>query len=523
MILNHRGFSLGEVLASLIALGIIALTVQSLILVAHNFLSQQSSSMSSLQEQTFFSKLVCHKFQRPVFVAQDRSRSFTYNPGAPGTPPAYQKRSNARPDPKQDPATLSVPLLGKSNSIGSLATSTPPMADLPTNHPAVQTFLTNLDSSGGLTASFGDTDKIFRAHINDEAAHFNNVDGASGSHSYYSQFYDIYADNHTLPTFMVKQAEQDTSKLGVVSEGFIYASRCIKNDVNPSGNGDPASFIEIKGDIPKYSIIDRTDNSNMNNDEVLATALYVLEQKWRPFYFPGQEKTKNKVICCDISQFDRPNTITLGPPPTPPASLTIPTGCANLEKYTPIIYVIKISSDSGALETLIPGSKSLEGYVQNSVSSFKDNSICESAIDPANNVDLNSTNCKTVVENSYLQTLGKGFAHPVKFENVEELPLVKRDRVNSWAYGFIAPSFSNQDMHKEFKIISIENKCHTSLPVGLCGKAVPGLDLSLPANHVVNNKSVADYFIAKVSACPFHYITMDNSGGVLPLGLDRVQ
>ena len=519
MILNRRGFSLGEVLASLIALGIIALTVQSLILVAHNFLSQQSSSMSSLEEQTFFSKLVCHKFQRPVFVEQNLKRSFTYNPGAPGTPPAYQKRSNAKPDPKQNPATLSVPLLGGSQNPSGLSVN---------GHPAVQSFLTNLDSSGGLTASFGDTDKIFRAHINDEAAHFNNVDGASGSHSYYSQFYDIYADNHTLPTFMVKQAEQDTSKLGVVSEGFIYASRCIKNDVNPSGNGDPASFIEIKGDIPKYSIIDRTDNSNMNNDEVLATALYVLEQKWRPFYFPGQEKTKNKVICCDISQFDRPNTITLGPPPTPPASLTIPTGCANLEKYTPIIYVIKISSDKGKLEDLISGTDSnnsndsLEGYIQNNVSRFVNNDQCESAIDPANNVDLSSTNCKTVASNSYFQTLGKGFAHPVKFENVEELPLVKRDRVNSWAYGFIAPSFSNQDMHKEFKIISIENKCHTSLPVGLCGKAVPGLDLSLSQNEI-NGKSVADYFIAKVSACPFHYITMDNSGGVLPLGLDRVQ
>ncbi len=518
MILNRKGFTLGEVLASLIALGIITLTVQSLILVANNFLSQQSSSMSSLQEQTFFSKLICHKFQRPVFVEQDRSRSFEYHP----YDGFYKKKKNTRPNPNHNPATLSVPLLDKSNTTGisNLGSSL-------SEHPAVQAFL---NTALTFATNKDDTNKVLRAHINDKA----NIDpleieNASGSHDYNSLFYDIYADNHTLPTFMVKQTEEDGIRLGKVSEGFIYASRCIKN--GKANLGTEGSFISIEGKYPTYSIIDRIDKNNMNDDGILATALYILEQKWRPFYFPDQAKVKDQVICCNITQFNRPTTITLGNSPTP----TIPAGCGNLETYTPVIYVIKISSDGGALEDLIPANDSLEGFLQASVDDttanepFESHTACAPSgglfkIDLAG-VNASTTSCETVVRNNYFSTLGKRFAHPIKFENVEELPLVKKDRVNSWAYGFVAPNFKNQDMHKEFKIISIENKCHSSLPIGLCGKAVPGLNLDITVHpeNAINGKSVAEYFIAKVSACPFNYITMDSSGGTLPLGLDRVQ
>lgn len=503
MILNRRGFTLGEVLASLIALGIITLTVQSLMLVANNFLSQQSSSMSSMQERTFFSKLICHKFRRPVFVNQNPSRSFTYDPDAI----SYAKGREVRPtewgapepNPEQGPATLSVPLLGHSQNPENLSVP---------DHPAVKTFFQNISNSNLVATGTGDTGKVFRAHIDDEANSFSDIVGG-GSRNYHSQFYDIYADDHTLPTFMVKQGEEDGSKLGKVSEGFIYASRCIKNHTDPS---TPGSFIEIGGDSPKYSIIDRTDNSSMTEDKVLATALYVLEQKWRPFYFPDSSKpAKDQIRCCNIEAF------TAGTPFD--VSENSATTCQNLEKYTPIIYVIKISSDGSALEDLISGNDSLGGYVQNSASEFTGHADCESS--PPGKVDLNQI-CKGIAENSYFSTLGKRLVHPVKFENVEELPLVKKDRVNTWAYGFIAPSFKNQEAHKEFKILSIENKCHTSLPVGLCGKAVPGLDLSLAVNEV-EGKSVAEYFISRVSHCPFSYISMDSSGGTLPLGLDRVE
>ena len=509
MVLNRRGFTLGEVLASLIALGIIALAVQSLMLVANNFLSQQSSSMSSMEEHTFFSKLICHKFQRPVFVEQDPSRSFKYDPND-SEGPLYLKKRDGR---SNELATLSVPLLGHSNTSSSITNPSGSITSLSVSgHTAVKTFLSTL----AIPADEDDHSTALRAHINDKAASFSNVDGASGSHDYHSLFYDIYADNHTLPTYMVKQGEDDGIELGKISEGFIYASRCVKNEVNPSGNGDPATFIAIDGDSPKYSIIDRTDNSAMGEDEVLATALYVLEQKWRPFYFPEQEKTKNKVICCDIDTFDSTTSITLGTESIIPS---IPSNCANLEKYTPIIYVIKISSDEGAVEDEILGNNSLEGYVQNSASNFVNNNECEST--QPEKVDLNSS-CRDIVEKGYFRELGAHFVHPVKFENVEELPLVKKDRVNTWAYGFIAPSFGSQKMHKEFKILSIENKCRTSLPVGLCGKAVPGLDLSLAPNKI-DGKSVAEYFIARVSHCPFSYISMDSSGGTLPLGLDRIE
>jgi len=513
--LGHRGFTLGEVLASLIALGIIVLTVQSLMLVANNFLSQQRSSMSSMEEQAFFSKLICHKFQRPVFVAQDPSRSFKYDPDVQ----SYAKKATDRPDPEQNPATLSVPLLAHSQNLSGLSVSA---------HSAVQTFLSTVLA---VPVNEDDHDKVLRVHINDKAASFGSIENSGGgSHNNYSLFYDIYADDHTLPTFMVKQGEEDDIELGKVSEGFIYASRCIKNEVDASHSG---SFIAIGGDSPKYSIIDRMDNSDMTDDEVLATALYVLEQRWRPFYFPDQDRTKNQVVCCDTSRFGNTNTFQITVNTSAPYDVTSPSNCANLEKYTPIIYVIKISSDGADLENKIASGDgtgdmsnppSMLGYLENSASAFSGS--CESTTHDVkwSHVPNSSTgiSCFDVVKEHYFRQLGARFVHPVKFENVEELPLVKRDRRNAWAYGFIAPSFGSQGMHKEFKILSVENKCHTSLPVGLCGKAVPGLDLSLSANKI-EGKSVAEYFIARVSHCPFHYVTMDNSAGTLPLGLDRVE
>ena len=499
MFLDHRGFTLGEVLASLIALGIIALTVQSLILFANNFLNQQEATLSSLEEQVFFSNMLCSKFQRPVFAEYDPSRSFVYNPDSSGE--SYKKRSDTRPDPKEDPAVFSVPLLDKSKPIsGKIEISV-------TDHPAVKTFLKD-----NLTIGTGPNDKskVLRAHIDDEANTFNNLDGETGNHNYYSQFYDIYTDDHTLPTFIVRQTEGN-NVLGTISDGFIYASRCIKNEENKNNAG---SFIEIEGKSPKYSIIDSTDK-DMSEEEIKATALYVLEQRWRPFYFPSG--SKNKVICCDIDQYlaSSANAIKLDSSGNPPSN------CKTLEKYTPIIYVISISSgnaDDSAVENDVWGNKSLEGYVQNKSGDFSGHADCETT-PPSNKVELN-LNCKNIVKADYFKNLGKKIVHPVAFQQIEELPLVKKDRVNTWAYGFIASTFSNP-FYKEFKVLSIENKCHTSMPIGFCGKVMPGKDLSV--NLLQNGKSAADYLITRARHCPFRYVTMENSASPMPLGLDRVE
>ena len=506
MILDRRGFTLGEVLASMIALGIIALTVQSLILFANNFLNQQGTALSSLEEQTLFSRLICNKFQKPVFAAYDPTRSFKYKPDDQ----SYVKRSSSnRPDPSEDPAVFSVPLLAKSSYD---ATDTTIQNLSVTGHSAVNTFL---KAALTVSKSVNDSTKVLRAHIGDEAATFNKVDGANGDHDYHSQFYDIYADDHTLPTFMVRQSKSD-GVLGQISDGFIYASRCIKNEVDPADPGSaPGTFIEIGGNSPDYSIIDRTDNSDMPEDEILATALYVLEQKWRPFYFPKQELTKNKVVCCDISDADAANIQFL------PTDTLPPTNCKTLEQYTPIIYVINVSSDGDGVEKEILGNNSLEGYAQSNVGGFAGLGICKHSSDTTK-VDWSKDDCKEAVKAKYFTELGKKIVHPVKFTNMEELPLIKKDRVATWAYGFIAPSFGNDSHYREFKIMSIENKCHSSLPVGLCGKAIPGKDLSDQDNYV-QGKSVAEYFIAKVRHCPFRYLTMGNSASPLPLGLDRTQ
>ncbi len=515
MFSDRRGFTLGEVLASLIALGIIALTVQSLILVANNFLSQQGSSISSLQEQTFVSKLMCHKFRRPIFVEEDASRSFIYAPGED----SYKKRHEANNRTKK-PATLSIPLLEDSQNF-------PGGLKVDTEHPAVETFLQGSWITKDTTINAGHSNNILRAHINDKAPNFNSIDGAGGSRNYLSLFYDIYADSHTLPTFMVHRTEEDQDldkKLGTISEGFIYAARCVKNI-----GGDkvtPNHFIEIEGKYPKYSIIDPSDKSDMTSKEMTATALYVLEQGWRPFYFPRQAEVKNQVLCCDIGSFNTSTPIKFN-------GSVKPSRCETLEKYTPIVYVMKISSGSNddyvEDEILEGAGKNVEAYAENEVSSsnskLESHSDCEcpdtSPCSPGEVIKW-GPNCKRAAGESYLRKLGKNMVHPVKIENIEELPLVKRDRVNSWAYAFVAPSFKNQDLHKEFKIISIENKCHTSMPIGLCGKVVPGRDLLDPKNKI-NGKSAADFFIARVRSCPFNYVSMSSSGGPLPLGIDRVQ
>lgn len=498
MFLDRRGFTLGEVLASLIALGIIALTVQSLILFANNFLNQQDAALSSLEEQVFFSNLLCHKFQRPVFAEYDSSRSFMYNPNAE----SYKKRSDNRPDPAEDPAVFSVPLLDKSKPIsGKIELSV-------TGHGAVNTFLKAKLTMGSPT----DNSKVLRAHINDKTSNFTNLHGLSGTHNYYSQFYDIYTDDHTLPTFMVRQTEDHDFTLGIISDGFIYASRCIKNEV---ASGTAGSFIEIEGKNPKYSIIDTTDQ-DMSEEEIKATALYVLEQRWRPFYFPSGNK--NKVICCDIDQYPSSNVIKLDSSGNPPSN------CKTLKKYTPIIYVMRLSSGETfgtSVENAVFGNKSLEGYAQNKASNFISLHGCKKTATPAGKVDWNGS-CKNSVADKYLTDLGEKIVHPVKFKNIEELPLVKKDRVNTWAYGFVASTFRDP-YYKEFKILSIENKCHSSMPIGFCGKVMPGKDLSATANLLQNGKSAADYLITRVRHCPFRYITMENSASPMPLGLDRVE
>ena len=498
MFLDRRGFTLGEVLASLIALGIIALTVQSLILFANNFLNQQEGTLSSLEEQVFFSNMLCSKFQRPVFAEYDPSRSFKYDP----SDESYQKRSNDRPDPKKDPAVFSVPLLDKSKPVSNKIELSV------AGHGAVNTFLKDELT---MATNPNDTSKVLRAHIDDKTSSFGNLDNVSGNHNYYSQFYDIYTDDHTLPTFMVKQTENSDVQLGVISDGFIYASRCIKNEVADSTAG---SFIEIEGKNPKYSIIDTTDQ-DMSEEEIKATALYVLEQKWRPFYFPSQDHAKNKVLCCDISSYNSSTAIKFNGGTAPPH-------CKTLEKYTPIIYVISISSRDSDADKLVQGAvlenNSLKGYVNNKHLYLLGHNHCN---DNSSKLILDST-CEGYTKEEYLKELGTKIVHPVTFTSIEELPLVKKDRVNTWAYGFVASTFSDP-FYKEFKVLSVENKCHTSMPIGFCGKVMPGKDLSATANLLQNGKSAADYLLARVRNCPFRYVTMENSASPMPLGLDRVE
>ena len=518
MLSNKKGFSLGEALASVIALGIISMTVQSLLLVSNSFLETQKTSFSALEERTALNHLVCYNLQHPIFVSSNPARSFSFSDS--GTP-TYKKHTDDLPK-----ATLSVPLIGdeQKSTTGEIDTDKFEI----TKHGAVKTFLGNLPKQTEVGKT-GEEQFPFKVHIEDNASNFDDLDGVSGDHNYHALFYDIYADSHTLVSFQPNlKAENRISYLGVIDqEGSIFATRCIKNNTNSTNVGE---FIELTGDSPKHSIVDNFDKDGFTLDsqenpeakEIMASALYVLEQKWRPFYFHKETAQRDKIKCCDITTAS--GTFTN----------TTTTDCKDLEKYTPITYVISIKTEViGDNKNKIElGKDSLAGFTQNKVDdndsdSTNINQNLEHFLVNIKNEDseLNcktsnkfklSGDCKDAAENLYYNELSKKFTYPVRFTSIMELPLVRKNRLSTWAHTFVGPYQGNT---VNLKLLHVENRCHSILPQHVCAEAIPGENLT-GTNNEVNGKSASDYFVTTASPCTFTYPTLESNSLYIPLGYE---
>ena len=336
MFINRRGFTLAEVLASLLALGVIVLAAQSLIMMANRFLYQSQETLVSMKDSSFMNNYICSKFTNPITVQKNSTRSYFYNSSSN----QYEQVSSTN----NEPATLSYPLLKYSQGApGGSSYTTPILSSPNVTHSAVTSFLNSTGFTGQL-----------KAHLNDKF-------GGSVSRNFKSQYYDIYADSHTLITFMAHVDKPsslptavDMNKLGTITEsdgkGMIIATRCIKNSTSQGSHGEYLNQYNYK----LGSIVDSSDLPS--TEQPVENALYILEGlKHRPFYFPSNTEGKNKIKCCDIDSSSTTFT----------ASNT--TDCKSLESYTPITYIIKFASEGGQLGT--DASNTIRGY-QKSLEAF---------------------------------------------------------------------------------------------------------------------------------------------------------
>lgn len=514
--LNRRGFTFIEVLASLISLGIVVLAAQSLIMISNRFMVRSDVDFSSMQDVSFMNDYMCLKFTLPVFVQVDRTRSFHYD----HINKKYTKISLG--DEEINPATLSYPLLSKNNKNFETPEldSNHPLG--PVSHTAVREFL---------NGDFKDStkNKRLRAHLDDKiATGADTSDVGNVARDYKSKYYDVYADTHTLITFMVDPSDADMSstemaKLGRISKsdghGIIFASRCIKKEEGP---GDIGAYLKEHEVHSLGSVIDETDNvSDLKTEE---TALYILEGlKYRPFYFQDHAENKDKIKCCDVSA--AVSTI----------EKTTTGHCSNMEDWIPVTYVIRFASEGGELgsdanDAIVnldkndDGNTSLRAYLFNEHETvYTEEWIeCESKI-----TDQAKDSCKEDIHADmatryYFPKLREKIDFPITFSSVHELPINKSKLSNTWAFTFVAPSLQHQDSSMQLKLIDLENGClkanHSLSMLSLSRQECRVGDFSVQSNPTKKANKANLMTLIKSKSCPFRYVSLASGGGPIYLG-----
>ena len=498
-----KGFTMAEVLASLISLGVVVMSAQSVLMASNTFLHQSQDTFESMSSRNHINDYICSYFHEPPFVQQNPKESFYYN----SDNETYVQVGSAN----NSPATLSYPFLDHSDSSFSAVSG----------HSAVSTFT----NSANLTI-----DK----HIDDEANASQTVE--SGARGFQSKFYDIYANSHTVINLSAKPKDESFNTdsmrlkgLGELENNVIIASRCIKNAVGPS---DLGKFISST----KRSVIDSTDGASGQQDQ---TALYILDGlRHRPFYFPKKEGYK-KIQCCDIDALNN--------------GVLDNTKCELLEDYTPIAYVIKISSQKNgtSLSELMAvnkdpndatGATSEEAFFSNEYTSEYQNRVtsCDNgtiekdsdgncyagAVGQTDCTSITDTNRKTVKSQCkkdkkdewrkryYFPALREHFNFPVTFKEVIELPLIKDKNPTLWAVALTAPSKSKKQSNSiDLKVINIENQCKKVGLKRICPRLETGKTISADD---------ASYLNIGLRSCHFNYAKAgDNTGGLVQMGISR--
>ena len=505
---RERGFTMAEVLASLISLGVVVMSAQSVLMASNTFLHQSQDTFEAMESRNHINDYICSYFHAPPFIQQDPTKSFYYKNG---------KYIQVGGD-NNKPATLSYPLLSKSDSSENFSS---------TGHSAVSTYVNG--------SNFSTKEHLKKDGTQgDKANNVKLLNSTNKSRSYESKFYDIYANSHTIINLSVQPADnsintagRQPNSLGSLEDkkgNIIIASRCIENKVSASAEGQ---FVEAG----QGSILDSTAV-----DYVEPASLYVLEGlKYRPFHFPdnsGHEKIK----CCDIdpSLLGSDDEIQ-------------ETNCKTLKDYTPVAYVIKISSEKGgtslfdlmAENKIGTGATSEEAFLHNQYRTDYDDRVtqCDAGTVEKDN-DGNcyagapgQTDCTGILVSArqavktqcmkdakdqwrhqyYFPKLREKFNFPVTFTEITELPLIKVKNPTLWTVAFSAESKSQeQSQFIDLKLINIENQCKK---VGLkrtCPLLKRGSQIE---------QADASYLNINLRTCPFNYSKAGSEGGTISLGL----
>ena len=493
-----------EALASMIALGLIALSVQSLLLLTNRFLSTKRVSFKSLENRIMINNMICNKFSEPIFVQNNPNRIFSFNSDAK----TYTQLGGSL-----QKASLTIPLIGMVDDgnqiIDKLINNTHQIKTalnanlIPDNDPSS-------DGAGNL-----------KAHINDRSSNFSNLNSGghsvSGSHNYLSQFYDIYSDTHTLVAFQIDlHGTTNNQTMGKINKGMIFASRCSRTH----SYEDPYSWREQNrygSDFNRYRSIQdsgflKTGESPEDKEiRAVANTFFVLGNPWRPFYFPSKKNSYAQIQCCNIgvsTSFEDARS------ESPEVD-----NCVTVKEAIPVTYAINIESMDVSEMT---EDKSMDGYFNNNtndLSFLKSQSACSN---DSGDFEYKKDKCQDKSKELYGKALMEFFTYPIKVTSIYELPMrglnaSSEDRKTVWATAFTADYMAGASSNiVKMNLLSVENKCYSFLPDHLCNK----WKRSVHAQAIGSGSKsfLLDYLQTKSYSCPFSYKSIINSGTSIPLG-----
>ncbi len=501
---NKKGFTLMDALASMIALGLIALTVQSLILLTNQFFHRKRASFGSLESRILINNMICNRFSEPVFVQLNPQRTFSFDSDTN----TYTKLSLSG---NLQKASFSVPLVDMVELSG---TDTKVKSDYLAGEFIESIFIPDTDITTPGSSS------PLRAHIDDKASNFSLLqrDGntaVQGSRDYLSQFYDLYSDTHTLVAYQVDFQGID-SPMGSINKGVIYASRCAM--LNPSAGVDREEWFGAdENSTHRVRSIQDSSHENTSPEKVVGNAFHVLENPWRPFYFPSKKDSYAKIQCCDIEALGSSLT---DADPTQGDWDGVGNGsiCKSLKWAYPVTFAINIESLD--IKDIAADDKSMNGFFQNHTDELdqldSNNQECNNS---GFRFDYERTSCQNKAREIYGQKLLEFFSYPVKFASIYELPMsginrATEDRKAVWATAFTADHMEGASVMGssivKMNLLSVENKCHSFLPDHMCEHS--------HGNAEIAGKKMIDYFQTKSYSCPFVYRNMRNSGTSIPMG-----
>ena len=278
---NHKGFSLLEIMVSAATMAFLAVVFQSVLVTANSFNISQKNYKDVHRVNKFVQNSLC--FSSETFkphLGIDTSKIYKMkiqSVTVGGT--LTKKRKYSIPDFE---GADDIPLIGlKVNNVQSV--------------------------SGHLNQGSADETLIKGAvHPPDTKGICFDGEGVP------NRFLPVLQDSHTLIKLNVNTSS--TSSSGLVESGYVVASRCVENKKTSLYKEPSSDFYRATFDIVQEK----------------ATAVYILNLPYRPFYFPNKDTGDDyhdKVQCCMAGS-------------TPTGCQKVASGTSGDTTYVPRIYYI---------------------------------------------------------------------------------------------------------------------------------------------------------------------------------------